>query len=826
MAHLSLLIADLAAAVDARVFGGKAHGLARLIAAGARVPPGFAVEATTLPLEAWPEPERAALGRRLESLLAWGPLAVRSSAIGEDGSGRSFAGMFESVLRVGDEASALVAVERCLASRGSERVHAYAKPDGAIAVGLVVQRMVAARTAGVCFTVDPSGQDHAIVIEAVSGTGDALVSGHASPEHWRVYRNGLGRFEAQRDARSGATVLVADEAVAIATEAAALAERFGHPLDLEWAKDAEGVAWLQARPVTAAQKPHEWSFDRYHADVDDGPVTVWANFNVRETMPDPFTPLNASVWREIVLPIVMDDLFGVPRGSRFHAHLTGIDYVHGRIYWNMNALVTGVMGALFGRTLRHIDARAADVVARLRAEGILTQRRLRGGRGASSLGLARAGVRMVARLFHALRPGRGLLELNECGRRIGARPDVAGLPDAELIREMLLLGSPEAEGLSRGNQMLAAAMLVWGLADHVFSPHPEARRLLTAGIRGNPTTEISLGVDSLVAAARRLAPAFRESLPARERLSMVAAAPGGQAWLAELRDFLARFGQRCPKEFDIGAPRWAEDPTMILELVRAGLASPAGESVDQRLDRLAVERRRAVKAAAARSPFWRRPILRALARLVELYMPLREAPKHNAMFVFQRMRQAAQELGARLVARGTLAAQADVFFLEWPELRGLFAEPPREISDLAGLLRVRRARLARFEREKPPDFVRSDGVPVPEPWDEPAADGALTGVGASSGSAEGPVRILRTPDPAAMSQGDVIVVEFADPGWTPLFPRAAAIVMEVGGLMCHAAVVARELGIPAAFAVRGATSRLRDGERVRVDGTSGAVTRL
>jgi pyruvate,water dikinase len=432
----------------------------------------------------------------------------------------------------------------------------------------------------------------------------------------------------------------------------------------------------------------------------------------------------------------------------------------------------------------------------------------------------------VARLFHALRPRRGLAELNECGRRVGARPDVALFADAELIREMSLLGHVECEGLRRANQMLTMAMIVWGLGERAFHPHPEARRLLSAGIRGNPTTEISLGVDALVRAAGPLASPFRDPLPTPERLRRIAAAPGGEAWLADLREFLSRFGQRCPKEFDIGAVRWSEDPTMILELVRAGLASPAGESVDERLLRLASERRRAVAAACAASPLWRRPILRALARLVELYMPLREAPKHNAMFVFQRMRQAAQELGARLVARGTLDTRDDVFFLEWPELQGLFAEPPREIPARGALIRERRERLARFEREKPPDFVRSDGVPVEEHWDEAGPEGALRGVGVSSGSAQGPVRILRAPDPGAMAEGDVIVMEFADPGWTPLFPRAAAIVMEVGGLMCHAAVVARELGVPAAFGVREATSRLKDGERVRVDGASGAVTRL
>lgn len=263
---------------------------------------------------------------------------------------------------------------------------------------------------------------------------------------------------------------------------------------------------------------------------------------------------------------------------------------------------------------------------------------------------------------------------------------------------------------------------------------------------------------------------------------------------------------------------------MILDLVRAGLLSPPSESVAERLVRLARERRGAVQAAAAASPFWKRPLLKLLARMVEVYMPLREAPKHYAMFAFQRMRQAALELASRLVARSLIDARDDVFFLEWREVQALVRGEGRE-RDYRPLVEERRKLFERFRRERAPDFLRSDGVPVVEETaDVGSAEGVLRGTGASCGAAAGPVRVLQAPDPRAMSDGDVIVVEFADPGWTPLFPRACAVVMEVGGAMCHAAVIARELGIPAVFGVTGATAILKDGQRVRVDGDRGTVT--
>jgi pyruvate,water dikinase len=281
-------------------------------------------------------------------------------------------------------------------------------------------------------------------------------------------------------------------------------------------------------------------------------------------------------------------------------------------------------------------------------------------------------------------------------------------------------------------------------------------------------------------------------------------------------------------EFDLGATRWAEDPTMIVELVRMQLDTPRAESVATRMERLAEDRRGAIEKAVANSRFWRRPMMRALGRLVELYMPLREAPKHYGVFVFRRIRLAVMELGRRLHARAVLHTPEEVFFLEYRELEALIhgQSPPPALHDL---IRARRDQLDRFRSEPASDVLRSDGVPVRE--DRVAEgtdsfDGVLRGTPVSAGVASGPVRVLAQPDPRAMTDGDIIVMRFADPGWTPLFPRSRAVVMEVGGLMCHAAVVAREMGIPAVFGVADATRVLVNGQLVRVDGAAGTVTRL
>ena len=805
-------------------YGGKACGLARLISAGARVPRGFAVEATTATPGQWSKAEREAFRSHAADLLNLGTLAVRSSGMGEDSSERSFAGLFETVLGIHTPEEALAGAARCIASGGSARVLEYADAESPLAVGLVIQTLVEARAAGVCFSRDPVGKDGAVVIEAVEGLGDKLVSGAAPPERWRVYRSGLGNWECHAEDTS--VILDAAEAKEIAAQSAGLAEHFRCPLDLEWAIDGDRTLWwLQARPITVVATPPAFGIQRSVDGVDDGPITVWSNWNVRETLPDPMYPLTWTVWRDVVIPMATQQTFGVPSSSPLMRHMLAVDLVHGRIYFNMNGfMAVPLFGSLATRVLALTDSRAVSIMHSLTSSGVLRTRRLPGSRVGLSLRILAASFLSVLRLASSVRPRRALRALEEDGTAILHRRDVSALSNEELIEEMRLLARPECRRLRYGLQLEMVAMGVYEAAVRAFKNHPRALALIATGIPANPTTQISISIDQLAEAAGPLSDTFLEPLSTENLLKKLKTTPDGVDWLSGFQRFLERFGHRGPMEFDMGATRWSEDPKMIVELIRENLRSSSSrENVKARMARLGVERDEALKEAVADSSPWRRPIMRVLARMVELYMPLREAPKHYAVMVFQRMRQAALELGSRLARDGVINAPDEVFFLEWPELQVLARGKPPD-ADLPEKIRERQEQYVRFKAERAPGFLRSDGVPVIEgPSQETSEDGTLCGTPASAGQAAGPVRILREPDPLAMREGDVIVMEFADPGWTPLFPRASAVVMEVGGLMCHAAVVAREMGIPAVFGVSGATRILTDGQRVSVDGTLGIV---
>lgn len=809
---------------QAAAWGGKALGLARLFESGFVVPECLVMRASTLPPEDWSEAQRDAVLQNLRPLLEEGAVAVRSSALVEDGPDRSFAGLFSSTLEVRGSPALLSSLGVCVRSGGSERVRAYAATDEALPVGVVIQRMVDADCAGVCFTRDPAGEDSALLIEAVPGLGDALVSGSVQPERWRVYRNGLGNVEVIGPDES--RLLNTERIEQIFEQGRRIEVALGQPMDLEWAFDQGGrLWWLQARPISALKEHRPYSVQRFMEGVREGPITVWSSWNVRETMPDAFLPLTWSLWRDRVLPLAIQQLTGIPKESNFIRQMLPVDLVQGRVIFNLNAMLGApLIGPIALLALRSVEPETLRIIKDLRERGILVPRDLP--RLPLSLlpPLVLSGARGLVQFLGAFLPGRAFARLERAASSLRSRPDPRGMGDQELLMEILLLDTPEGRTLASGLNLEAAVMLVWILADRAFAPWPRAGARLTAGVVG-PTTRISLMIDELGKQARALK---ADLMPLRGiedlRLELSNTAEG-RDWLLGLDRLLDWCGQRGPKEFDLAAPRWEEDPTMLLELIQASSMRRDTESVGQRLKRVAIERDKAIEEALHEAPLWRRPLMRLLALAARELTPLREAPKHFFMVLFQRSRCALLELGSRLAARGLLARPEDIFFLEHGEIQRAFETPGGgAVSWLE--IEARQERIRDHQARRAPDYLRSDGVPLGAAVAVDSKDGGSStykGIPVSGGLARGRVRVLHEPCVSGLSSADVLVVRFADPGWTPLFPIASALVMEVGGMMCHAAVVARELSIPAVFGLTGATSFLVEGELIEVDGLRGTV---
>ncbi len=810
--------------------GGKAVQLARMSRGGLPVPPGFCI--TTDAFRRGMDSELASAVARAYEALGGGPVAVRSSATAEDLPDASFAGQQDTFLNITGAAAVEDAVRACWKSLYTERAVAYRRdhdiPEASAAMAVVVQRMVDAEAAGVLFTLNPvTGALDELVVESALGLGDQVVSARVTPDRYRLSRRAPhGVIEVE--GRSTAALLTPERLAGLARLGLAAERLLGRAADIEWAV-ADGKLWLlQARAVTAAgpRLPEVRYGSQWNAEHCKGRLTIWANHNVRETMPYPHTPFSWSMWNYLTFPEAGKALGLLLPDEDLDRQATIVDLVDGRVYWNMNIMI-GFMGILRGPIMRqghYLDTEVSQISQELFRSGELvplTQpfsfKRLW-----NSLRLAR--LTFGSLLFTT--PEQGWKELQSIEDEIASfgKIDLAVMSEEQIVAlaryfatqsiprgfPVLGLGMPAFPAMI----YLSKALPKWGFAD--------ALPKLLSGLQGNPTMETALALWDVAASA---GPEVRSALPFPEALS---ATEAGRAFLGRVDEFLKTHGHRAVREFDFSCPRWREDPTFIYETIRNYFSHPAGEPTPRehykRQVREHAEAREAVDRALAGRPI-RRWLFRKCIHLIETRLCFREAPKFYALNSLAHIRDLYLEVGRRFVKRGLLARDDDFFFLSIPEIERLTAGQLDAVW-ARGQIVERRKEFARHMRANPPLVIRSDGKPVRHAAAARPGE-VMRGTPVSTGSTRGRARILLDPgDGAALQKGEILVAPFTDPGWTPLFLTAGALVMEIGGIMSHGAVVAREYGIPAVVGVKDATRLLRDGEMLEVDGGAGEVRRI
>jgi pyruvate,water dikinase len=349
---------------------------------------------------------------------------------------------------------------------------------------------------------------------------------------------------------------------------------------------------------------------------------------------------------------------------------------------------------------------------------------------------------------------------------------------------------------------------------------------LGQGIPNNFTTEVSLDLWQLSVEARPLAIIFSEMPPDQlpGRLKMT---EQGRRWWARFEDVLNQHGHRGEVELDITAPRWREEPRFLLQTIANYLRHAEDQPSPVEMLRNGVGRREAAAGAIrAMLPIPTRLLFNWLyARYVQ-WMPFREAGKYTWLLLLEFSRNVYRELGRRLVAEGQLRSIDDVFWLHLDELSGWATSGTTTWS--AAALKAREEQWAIWALLRPPALLIGDrGVPeVGTVIPGPSRRSMLRGTPASSGEAEGFARVMTDPGEAEIRQGEILVTRYTDPAWTPLFFTAGALITEVGGVLSHGAVVAREVGLPAIVGVTGATTFIRNGQRLRVNATEGTVELL
>lgn len=819
-----------------------------------------AAETMRAELDRLPVPTEAADAVResWHSLGVDDPLAVRSSATAEDLPGASFAGQQDTYLNVRGEAALLDAVRRCWISLFTDRAVLYRARNGfghrGVALAVVVQKLVDPDVSGILFTADPvSGNRMIASIDAGFGLGEALVSGLIDADLYRVDRRAHQILLAQpgdkkfaiRSVPGGGTRedplpeslrtarALNDAQVLSLVELGERVERFynGVPQDIEWCIAAGKTFVVQARPITSL-------FPTPQSPVKDPGLRVFLSFGHVQMMLDAMPRLAIDVWRLFIpagkdhLPTLRD----APTLSPYLATAASRIFIDAtpilRIRRARMAFIDGLshMYTELGRALKALTDRPEFTQAEGRS---------------NPLALMHAAFGIVGPIF--LRVPGILLMGDPDARARGFDKAVEEIPAAaasrirsraslpERVRQCVVemnsvFGSLRPFLASLASGLFAHRILAWwSRAEWARDVRDEVDNLLR-GLPGNVTTEMDLAVGDLTDLIRthpQLAPTL-DGRPWPDARRALLELDGGKEFVAAFDKFLDRYGDRTAGEVDISRPRWRDDPSLLLRVVAGGLSGEPGAHRRQHRAQIEIANSAQARlvAAARRGPLGivRGPWIARLSRVARAGLGLREHPKFTVVRLMGVVRPEIIAAGEELARCGQLNDSRQVWHLGVFELIDALADPKLDLRSVAA------SRVDQFNRDKPrrpPLAISSDGeIPTLTGNREGIPPNALPGTAASAGVVEGIARVITDPQREVLQAGEILVAPFTDPGWTPLFVHAAGVVTEVGGLMTHGAVVAREYGIPAVVSVAGATERIRTGQRIRVDGSRGFVEML
>lgn len=822
----------------AALAGGKGANLGELMRIeGVGVPAGFCVTTTTFRRVLEREPsidrgldrlagldpaDRAAIGRltaeirqSIESVVlpadlaaaieaavtALGALAayaVRSSATAEDLPTASFAGQQDSYLDVVGATAIQRHVVRCWASLFTERAVAYRQRRGidhrAVRMAVVVQRMVPARAAGVMFTADPiTGNRRIVCVEAAPGLGEALVAGRVNGEVDRVRDGQI----VDRTVSSVGPVLTDEQVRRLAEWGRRIEAHFGRPQDIEWCLADNEFQFVQSRPITTL-------FPIPPAGDEDN--HVYLSVGHQQMMTEAMRPLGLSFW-QMTTPAPMAEA-----GGRLFVDVTRrVGTPAGRAA--MLAAI-GRSDPLTGDALRSVLER--DGFIALRPDDAAGEP-FPGGEGPMldpDPGLV---TELIARTQASIAT---------------AEHEIAPLAGPALL-DFIRADLPELRRILFDRQshqaFMTAMQAAWWLNEHGLRwlGEKNVADILTQSVPHNVTSE--MGLDLLdVADAIRPHPAvvaLLEALPGSDFLDRLTAVPGGDSARAAIVRWLEQYGMRCVGEIDITRPRWSEQPGALVPVILSNLKNFEPGEAARRVERgrqaawakeqQVLARVRALPDGAARAEEMKLMIDR-----VRTFIGYREYPKYGMVSRYFVYKKALLREADRLTRAGVLAEPADIFFLTFPELQTVVDSGAVD----AELLDRRKDEFRAFQALTPPRVLTSDGEAVTGRYlrdDVPA--GALAGLPVSAGTVEGRARVVLDMADADLDPGDILVTSATDPSWTPLFVTIAGLITEVGGLMTHGAVIAREYGLPAVVGVVDATRLIADGQRIRVNGTDGWV---
>ena len=768
-----------------------------------------------------PDDLAAAITRPLARLGEQAAYAVRSSATAEDLPTASFAGQHDTYLNVVGPAAIVQHVSRCWASLFTERAVTYRLRNGfdhrKVHMAVVVQQMVFPQAAGILFTADPvTGNRKVASVEASFGLGEALVSGLVNADVYKV-RDGevvakavatkqlairaspAGGTEEQaiEPERQEEPALTDAQVVRLAHLGRRIEAHFGRPQDIEWCLVDDDFQIVQSRPITT-QFPIP--------AAGDWENHVYVSVGHQQMMTDPMKPLGLSMW-QLTTPRPMNEA-----GGRLF-----VDVTRGLASPASRAGLLGVLGKsdpLIGDALQTILDRG-DFIQSLPDEGP----------GGAPAGAAPAPIAtdpaIVADLIGRSQAAIAALKRDIWTKSGSALLDFILADIQELKRTLFDPQSHQA--------IMAGMEATWWLNDqlHAWLGEKNAADTLTQSAPNNITSEMGLALLDVADVIRphQDVVAFLQNVEDEGFLDELPKLAGGREARDAIRAWLDKYGMRGVGEIDITRPRWSERPTTLVPMILGNIRNSEpgagarrfkqGRQEARKKEQELLERLRALPDGERKAEETKRMIDR-----VRTFAGYREYPKYGKVSRYFVYKQALMEEAERLVQARVLGEKEDIFYLRFEEIQEVVRT--NQVDDQ--LIRQRKDAFRSYQALTPPRVLTSDGEVIAGAyWRDDLPAGALVGLPVSVGTIEGRARVILDMAKADLEAGDILVTAYTDPSWTPLFVAIKGLVTEVGGLMTHGAVIAREYGLPAVVGVEHATRLIRDGQRIRVHGTDGYV---
>lgn len=761
--------------------------------------------------------------------------AVRSSATAEDLPNASFAGQQDTFLNIRGKEAIFHHIKKCWASLFTDRAVIYRIQNGfdhrRVSQSIVIQRMVLPQAAGILFTADPVTANRRVLsIDAGLGLGEAMVSGLANADTYKV-RDGQiieKKIATQEKAiyavneggtrempvaleNQKAQTLSDDQILRLEQVGRTIEAHFNCPQDIEWCLSEGNFFVVQSRPITTL----------YPVPVSkDGKFRVYMSYGHRQMMTDAFKPLGISFF------LLLDKWLGRPEMS----------VAGGRFYKDMShELSSSIARKVTISGLAQVDVLIQRAFLNLLKRKDLMKKLARG--KTSVMNFGRGGIVPMLIQFMKLNQQndpaavRELIANNEASVQ-ALRQSIAGKSGDDLF-DFINQDHRELTDIMFEPRSVAAAFVGINAVNWVnknmekWLGEKNTADILAQAAPNNVISE--MGLDLLdVADVVRLHPAVIEYFRRANDETFfedLAGLEGGEAVSRALRVYLEKYGMHCSGDIDITRPRWSEKPTQLIPLIFADIqnfAPGAHQAKVEQGKREAEQKAQEFIKRLEQLPGGRQKAkqVRRQISVLRNFIGYREYSKHALLQRYYIYKQALLKEAEGLVKKGVIRDREDIYYLSLEEFREVVHT--NWVDD--NMITHRKAEHEVHQKLTPPRVITSEGEIISGEYAVGSIPkGALVGIPVSSGVIEGRARVVTSMDEAKMEEGDILVTVFTDPSWSPLFVSVKGVVMEIGGVMTHGAVIAREYRLPAVVGVENATKRIRDGQMIRVNGTEGYI---